>query len=263
MPIRHSFVSAVADGGDTDLVRPSDWNAAHIGPNDQSSQYGVRFSDDCFWRLASATIQLSGGVVAVVTGTSALLSQGDGGGNHPGQIQVSTGSTSTGRCAMSQGSTPAHFNTGYGPLAFGAVFYISAFGGLSNATNRYIVLSGLGNSAGPGANPSDFIGFRYTDNENGGNWQAVTRNAGTSTSTDTGVAATAADDFHRYEVTANAAGTEVKFYIDGTLVATNTTNIPTGNWGVMPLGIWKTVGTSARTGIIDAYWFSMDFTTER
>jgi hypothetical protein len=31
MPITHSKVSGIADGGDTDLVRPSDWNADHDG----------------------------------------------------------------------------------------------------------------------------------------------------------------------------------------------------------------------------------------
>ena len=31
MAITHTKVSAVADGGDTDLVRPVDWNAAHTG----------------------------------------------------------------------------------------------------------------------------------------------------------------------------------------------------------------------------------------
>lgn len=28
--IQHPFVSAKADGGDASLVRPSDWNAAHV-----------------------------------------------------------------------------------------------------------------------------------------------------------------------------------------------------------------------------------------
>jgi hypothetical protein len=31
MPITHSFTSAKSDGGDATLVRPSDWNAAHVG----------------------------------------------------------------------------------------------------------------------------------------------------------------------------------------------------------------------------------------
>lgn len=30
MPVNHAFVSAVADGGDTTLVRPSNWNANHV-----------------------------------------------------------------------------------------------------------------------------------------------------------------------------------------------------------------------------------------
>ena len=33
MPIIHSKVSEVADGADPTLVRPSDWNADHIGTN--------------------------------------------------------------------------------------------------------------------------------------------------------------------------------------------------------------------------------------
>lgn len=31
MAVTHSFVSAVADGGDSSLVRPSDWNDNHVG----------------------------------------------------------------------------------------------------------------------------------------------------------------------------------------------------------------------------------------
>jgi hypothetical protein len=30
MPITHTFVSAIPDEADTSLVRPSDWNAAHV-----------------------------------------------------------------------------------------------------------------------------------------------------------------------------------------------------------------------------------------
>ena len=34
MSIKHAFVSAKADGADTTLVRPSNWNAAHSVPNE-------------------------------------------------------------------------------------------------------------------------------------------------------------------------------------------------------------------------------------
>ena len=30
MGIKHAFVSAIADGADATLVRPSDWNAEHV-----------------------------------------------------------------------------------------------------------------------------------------------------------------------------------------------------------------------------------------
>ena len=33
MAIKHTFVSAVADGGDTGLVRPTNWNADHTIEN--------------------------------------------------------------------------------------------------------------------------------------------------------------------------------------------------------------------------------------
>ena len=32
MPEQHQFTSAVADGGDATLVRPSNWNAIHVTP---------------------------------------------------------------------------------------------------------------------------------------------------------------------------------------------------------------------------------------
>lgn len=31
MAIKHAFTSSVADGGDATLVRPSNWNAVHVG----------------------------------------------------------------------------------------------------------------------------------------------------------------------------------------------------------------------------------------
>ena len=31
MAVTHAFVSAISDGGDANLVRPSNWNADHVG----------------------------------------------------------------------------------------------------------------------------------------------------------------------------------------------------------------------------------------
>lgn len=55
MPITHSKVSAVSDGGDTTLVRPSDWNANHTGSLVQPFASGTSFpggpaTNDFFFR---------------------------------------------------------------------------------------------------------------------------------------------------------------------------------------------------------------------
>ena len=69
--------------------------------------------------------------------------------------------------------------------------------------------------------------FRYTDSVNGGRWQAVTRSNNVETAVDTGVTV-GVNTTYVLRVNTNAAGTEVVFRIDGAVVATITTNIPTG-----------------------------------
>lgn len=56
MRITHAFVSAKSDGGDTSVVRPSDWNAEHVG--------GMSFSGT--WSAAAA--YAVGDVVAAANG---------------------------------------------------------------------------------------------------------------------------------------------------------------------------------------------------
>jgi hypothetical protein len=107
--------------------------------------------------------------------------------------------------------------------------------------------------------------FRYTDSVNSGKWQAVTRNAGVETATDTGVTEVAGT-FRKFEITVNAAATSVEFKIDGAVVATNITNIPSGvgkdvTYGGMSL---KSAGTtSVAMCDIDTVEVTVDFTTPR
>lgn len=57
------------------------------------------------------------------------------------------------------------------------------------------------------------------------NWRAYTTASSTSTNTDT---STATDtDWHTFKFVVNAAASSIEFFIDGSSVATNTTNIPT------------------------------------
>jgi hypothetical protein len=59
--------------------------------------------------------------------------------------------------------------------------------------------------------------------------------------------AVTAGTFNKLRIEVNGAGTEAKFYIDGTLVATHTTNMP-GSTDRLGVGVnmRKTVGNTAR-----------------
>lgn len=83
-------------------------------------------------------------------------------------------------------------------------------------------------SANPEASATPAVhlaAFRYDTGVQGGFWQCVTA-AGTATQTvtTTSVAATASG---AYRMRVHMTGSDVKFYIDGALVATHTTNLPT------------------------------------
>lgn len=96
------------------------------------------------------------------------------------------------------------------------------------------------------ATPVDGAWFEYTDTVNSGNWQVKVSKASSVTTTNTSTAA--GTSYTIFTIDANAAGTEVKFYINGTLVHTETgANIPTGTARAMPMyGIVKSAGTTAR-----------------
>jgi hypothetical protein len=80
-------------------------------------------------------------------------------------------------------------------------------------------------------------GFRYSSTTDT-HWQAVVITAGTSsgsqTTVDTGVAPDT--NVHLFEMTPNAAGTSILFWIDGNLVATISTNLPPPANGVNSWG---------------------------
>jgi hypothetical protein len=93
----------------------------------------------------------------------------------------------------------------------------------------------------------------------------MSNSVSTGSVTDTGVAATTTGS-HRFTIEVNAAGTSVSFYINGSLVATNTTNIPTGSsrtFGIN-VGVRGTAGTNTARGIQISYMlYRNDLTTPR
>ena len=89
-----------------------------------------------------------------------------------------------------------------------------------------IIWIGLSTNTGLG-NPivGDFVGFRFAPTDLGDvNWIALTANGGTTTTTDSGVAVTV-DTRYVFRIKVVSLSS-VELYVNGTLVATHTTNLP-------------------------------------
>lgn len=178
--------------------------------------------------------------------------------NQFGRGRINCGTTNTGR---------ASWETSMLVLAIGAgpVYWSIKdlkLGSLSTATDTYTWRAGF--LSGTASEPTDGIYFRYTDGATGAHFRAVTRSGGVETDTDTGVVADTNN--HKFEITVNAAGTSVIFKIDGSTVATVTTNIPTGTGhavGMSPMSIVKSVGTTNVNIFCDYVWAHGEWTTPR
>jgi hypothetical protein len=140
---------------------------------------------------------------------------------------------------------------------------------LSDATDRFRFISGFGNVATSGVETN---GAFFTYDEGGvsngtiasPNWQCVTVNNVVRTLTTTSVAVTTT--WTKLRIIINADATEVKFYIDGTLVATHTTNIPTfalGRRFKVKQMIAKSLGTGNRFVYCDYIFYENNLTTLR
>ncbi len=106
--------------------------------------------------------------------------------------------------------------------------------------------------------------FAYDRLTGGDFWCAVTSNNSTRTKT-TGSVAIVAGQYYKLEIVMNAAGTSVDFKVDGTTIATHTTNIPTGTARGSGPGLMmnKSAGSSAITGLrIDCVRIQHKMTTD-
>lgn len=244
--------------GVSDYVAAYDASAADergfpVGQFRMSRQHTV-VAGECFFAAGFEVLE------SQVGGTAAAITSVTGEANHPGVVQLSTGTTTTGRAAVMTTQALASVQLGGGKARSGAVLKLP---NLSDGTNTYTArVAGFGDATSTESN--DGIYFRYTDSVNGGEWQGVTIAAGSESTLDTNVAADTS--WHTFEIEVNAAATSVEFFIDGTSVGTLTTTIPTGSsreTGLLAAYIHKSAGTTARTIHLDAYWFMLEFTTAR
>jgi len=195
-------------------------------------------------------------------GTGASVQAGSYGvgtsANAIGVSQMDTGTTATGRRALTSGLSS--LVTTKSRLRFGTRFALEQ---LSSVTQTFTTEVGFIDSTATG-DATNGAYFRYTDGTNGGKWQCVTAAGGVRTSVDSGILADV--NYHAFTVEINEAGTSAVFAIDGVTVATISTNLPSGavaqafgyGWKIE-----KSVGTTQVNQSIDWYYFENERTNAR
>ena len=133
---------------------------------------------------------------------------------------------------------------------------------LSTLAQRFFYRHGLTNSVSE-AITTDGIYFRYTDNENSGNFVCVCRSASVESVVNTSVAPSTTN-MQKLRIVVNAAGTSAQFFIDGVSVATISSNLPANTILLRnTLTIQKTTGTTAIELNTDYMYQLVTFTTPR
>jgi hypothetical protein len=142
--------------------------------------------------------------------------------------------------------------SGTAPVAkmmYGVTVYIPT---LSTVSEEYRVIFGF-----TADGPFSSVGARavtitYDRVTYGNNWQCITRNSSTNTVADSGVAVAAGSVVTLAILFDNSS--QIRFAINGTVVATNTTNIPALSSESLFYSIRKSAGTTARlVGFSSAY----------
>lgn len=190
--------------------------------------------------------------------------------NKQGFANVNTTTASAGAGDIYIGHTAtANFILGGGITSYETLIWLPS---LSTSGERFSCLIGFSSGVLNQNNSFNNIAFLYDEGNiafagAGGasaNWRAVTTDSGTRTFTDTGVSVNAGA-FIKLRIVVNANASSVEFFIDNTLVATHTTNIPSGNTKRVSVRnyIQKSVGYTQRFLILDYVKLQQTFTTAR
>jgi hypothetical protein len=141
---------------------------------------------------------------------------------------------------------------------------------LSTALERYRMIFGFGSVISNSAETNGvFITYDEGGTANGtiasANWQCLTVDNSVRTLT-TSTTAVTASAWNKLRIEINAAGTSVVFYVNGTAIATHTTNIPLASnsrYVLMKTGLAKTIGLTTRGFYCDYIGYENILTTAR
>jgi hypothetical protein len=225
-PTTHTHApSDITQGGAT-TGQVLEWSGSAWAPATPSGGGGIDVSTTAF--EFSDFINSDLGATATASGGQVNYSVS---GADPGRMWVNTSANGT---ANARGLLIS--NNGLGTID------------VQENTSLDLAASAYAGSTG-GTNYTGHLRFGYGDSQNhvlpsngvyfrseatggaGGNWYAVTVNGGTETATDTGTAENATAKRFRINISTISSTRTARFYIDGSLVATHTTNLPTAAVG--------------------------------
>lgn len=189
-------------------------------------------------------------------GANAAVAGGIGDLSHVGVAECTTGTTALGRAGGITGLSSIRF--GGGVWLWEATVRAPT---LSTVGEEYI--DRLGFLDASAADATDGAYFEYDRLTSGNFWRIKTAAAAARTASVVG--AVAAATWYRLGIAVAADASSVDFYIDGELVGTHTTNIPTGAGRETGVGflITKSAGLTARTLEVDKVAFACPLTTPR
>lgn len=178
---------------------------------------------------------------------------------HMGIMQLTTGTTSTGRAGINLVNAEG-FGVTDGIITLEALVRVED---LSDGTNTYKFYVGLGDAHTAG-DMVDGVYFSYSSADIAGDWQGNVAGSSTRTALDTNTAVVA-DTWYQLRMEINAAATSVEFFINGTSKGTIAdANIPTATELAFFLcKMEKSAGTTSRVGYIDYFYCRKDFSATR
>lgn len=182
--------------------------------------------------------------------------------NRQGINRCATGGVATNRAGF---VTNSSIVVGGGEITFQCDVRVPT---LSTGTDRFTIRAGLHDTVTDDQSNGIYFlldeGGVSTGSTASGNWYFVTVTGSSRTFTDTGIASVA-NTFFNLKFVINAAGTSISVYVNHSLVATVTTNIPTGTPKPLFIAnmIQKSIGTGGRQLDTDYIYFKQVFTTPR
>lgn len=168
------------------------------------------------------------------------------GPNHPGVVQISTGTLSTGIASYHLGLSD--INLGVNEVDMEFMCHINTLGG---GLNNYTFRIGLGDAAVGAFSNGAWLEY---NSSNSPNWSICTANGGATTNT---VTAFAADTgWHKFSLVCASDGSGVQFFVDDGSVGTVVTNFPTNPVGPV-IQMSKLLGLAPSVVLIDYFYMKL------